>query len=119
MFQTFPLSIIRSFWLYTQQICMTYTIAVCVQWETPDDGQRKCLKHVEFLFQESVHLVGFIIRIYHDARSRENVKKKKERQMGKRKYVIYDAEFYLYSYGMGNCWWFMKGCVFLFSISLF
>jgi len=28
MFQTVPLSFIRSFSLYTQQICMTYTIAV-------------------------------------------------------------------------------------------
>jgi len=29
MFPTVPLSIIRSFSLYTQQTCMTYTIAVC------------------------------------------------------------------------------------------
>jgi len=29
MFRTAPLSIIRSFSLYTQQTCMTYTIAVC------------------------------------------------------------------------------------------
>jgi len=29
MFHTVPLSIIRSFSLYTQQTCMTYTIAVC------------------------------------------------------------------------------------------
>ena len=29
MFQTVPLSIIRSFSLYVQQTCMTYTIAVC------------------------------------------------------------------------------------------
>jgi len=29
MFQTVPLSIIRSFSLYTQQTCVTYTIAVC------------------------------------------------------------------------------------------
>ena len=39
---------------------------------------------------------------------------KKERQMGYRKYFFCDTEFYLYSYGMGNCWWFLKGCVFLF-----
>jgi len=35
--------------------------------KTPDDGQRNCLKHVEFYFknkfEKSVHLVGFIIRI--------------------------------------------------------
>ena len=29
MFRTAPLSIIRSFSLYTQQTCMTYTTAVC------------------------------------------------------------------------------------------
>jgi hypothetical protein len=47
----------------------------CVQWRTPDDGQRNCPKHVEFHFQNKfeklVHLVGFIIRICHDARSHE------------------------------------------------
>jgi hypothetical protein len=46
---------------------------LCLQWRTPDDGQRNCPKHVEFYsknkFQELVHLVGFILRIYHDARS--------------------------------------------------
>jgi len=52
---------------------------LCVQWKTPDDGQRNCPKHVEFYsktkFEKLVHLVGFIIRIYHDARSleRENL----------------------------------------------
>jgi len=44
---------------------MTYTIAVYTV-KTPDDGQRNCLKHVEFYsknkFEELVHLVGFIIR---------------------------------------------------------
>jgi len=39
---------------------------LCVQWKTPDDGQRNCLKHVEFYsknkFEKLVHLVGFIIR---------------------------------------------------------
>jgi len=39
---------------------------LCVQWKTPDDGQRNCPKHVEFYsknkFEKSVHLVGFIIR---------------------------------------------------------
>ena len=47
----------------------------CVQWKTPDDGQRNCPKHVVFYsknkYEKSVHLVGFIIRIYHDARSPE------------------------------------------------
>ena len=53
---------------------MTYTIAVCTV-KTADDGQRDCPKHVEFYsknkFEKLVHLVGFIIRIYHDARSPE------------------------------------------------
>jgi len=48
--------------------------------KTPDDGQRNCPKHVEFYcknkFEKLVHSVGFIIRIYHDARSRERQKKK-------------------------------------------
>ena len=47
--------------------------------ETSDDGQRNCPKHVEFYsknkFKKLVHLVGFIIRIYHDARSPERQKK--------------------------------------------
>ena len=39
---------------------------LCVQWKTPDDGQRNFSKHVEFhsknKFEKLVHLVGFIIR---------------------------------------------------------
>ena len=46
-----------------------------VQWKTPDDGERNCLKHEEFYpknkFQKLVPLVGFIIRIYQDARAPE------------------------------------------------
>jgi len=83
MFRTFPLSIVRSFSLYTQQWHMSCRSAdslragsggnwfgtkpvpswscsqavsrpvwhiplLCVQWKTPDDGQRNCPKHVEF-----------------------------------------------------------------------
>ena len=70
MFRAVPLSIIRRFSLYT---AMAYVIQVCwhmpllcVQWKTPDDGQRNCSKHVEFYsknkFEKFVHLVGFIIR---------------------------------------------------------
>jgi hypothetical protein len=44
-----------------------------VQWITADDGQRNCPKHVEVHFQNKfeklVHLVGFIIRMCHNARS--------------------------------------------------
>jgi len=77
MFRTVPLSIIRSFFHCTHSnTCKTYTytIAVCTV-KTPDDGQKNCPKHVEFYsknkFVKLVHLVGFIIRIYHDARSPE------------------------------------------------
>ena len=46
---------------------------LCVQWKTSDDGQRNCPKQVEFYsknkFEKLVDLVGFILRIYHDARS--------------------------------------------------
>jgi len=48
---------------------------LCVQWKTPDDWQRNCPKYVEFYcknkFEKLVNLVGFIIRIYHYARSPE------------------------------------------------
>ena len=60
MFRTAPLSIIRSFSLYTQQwymsyrfadscqqTCMTYTTAV-VTVKDSDDGKRSCPKHAEF-----------------------------------------------------------------------
>jgi len=103
LFRTVPLSVIRSFSLYTQQWYMSYRFSdslragsgchpswacsqtvskpvwhtpfMSVQWKTPGDGQRNCPKHVEFhsknKFKKLVHLVGFIIRIYHDARSPE------------------------------------------------
>ena len=42
------------------------TPLLCVQWNTPDDGQRNYPKHVEFhsknKFEKFVHLVGFNIR---------------------------------------------------------
>ena len=40
---------------------------LCVQWKTPDGGQRNCPKHVEFYsknkFEKFVNLFGFIIVI--------------------------------------------------------
>ena len=49
---------------------------LCVQWKTADGGQRNCPKHVEFYsknkLEKLVHLIGFVIRIYHDARSGES-----------------------------------------------
>jgi len=88
MFRTVPLSIVRSFSLYTQKWYMSYRFAgrklsanlydiplLCVQWKSPDDGQRDCPKPVEFYsknkFEKLVQLVGSFIRIYHDTRSPE------------------------------------------------
>jgi hypothetical protein len=105
MFRAFHFSIIRSFLPYTQQWYMSYRFAdsfragsrwnagpswscsyavskpawhiplLCVQWKTPDDGQRNCPKHVEFYFKIKFEKISasswFIIRIYHDARSHE------------------------------------------------
>ena len=89
MFRTVPLSTIRSFSLYTLQWYMSYRFAdslragsgrrswsCCVYSENLLMMDRKnCPKHVEFYSKNKlarfVHLVGFIIRIYHDARSPE------------------------------------------------
>jgi len=66
MFRTVTLCIVRSFSMY---------IKLSVQWKTPDDAQWNCPKYVEFYsknkFEKTVHLVGFIIRIFHDTRSPE------------------------------------------------
>jgi len=39
-----------------------HVLLLCVQWKTPDDGQRNCPKHVEFYsknkFEKLRHLVG-------------------------------------------------------------
>ena len=73
MFRKVPLSINRSFPLYTAILC--FTGLLCIQRKTPDDGQRNCPKHVEFYsknkIEKLVHLVDFIIRIFHDALSPE------------------------------------------------
>ena len=41
-------------------------LLLCVQWKTPNVGQRNCPKHVEFYsknkFEKLVHVFGFIIR---------------------------------------------------------
>ena len=75
MFQRVPLSIIRSFSLYTQQWYVSYKFADSLGAGSglkfrpvPD----RFPKHVDFYsknkFEKLVHIVGFIIRIYHDAR---------------------------------------------------
>jgi len=51
-----------------------HILLLCVQHETPDDGQRNCPKHVVLFqnkFEKLLHLVGFTTRIYHDAWSSE------------------------------------------------
>jgi hypothetical protein len=64
-------------WSCSKAVCkiLWHIPLLCVKWKTPDDGQRNCPKHVEFhsknKFEKLVHLVGFIIRTYHDARWRE------------------------------------------------
>ena len=45
-------------------------VFLCVQCQTPDDGQRCCPKHVEFdsknKFEKLLHLLGIIIRMGRD-----------------------------------------------------
>ena len=60
--------------VYVIQICWQLAVSkpvwhiplLCLQWKTPDDGQRNSPKHVELYskntFEKLVHLVGFIIR---------------------------------------------------------
>ena len=66
---------------HSNGICHTGLLTACKQDQdgTPDDGQRKFPEHVEFYsknkFEKLVRLVGFIIRIYHDARSPERQKR--------------------------------------------
>ena len=92
MFRTVPLSHHQEFFtihtamVYVKQVCWQLARGIrtelvpswscsqavwripllCVQWKTPDDGQRNCPKHVEFYsknkIEKLVHLVGFIIR---------------------------------------------------------
>jgi hypothetical protein len=105
MFRTVPLSIIRSYSLYTQQWYMSYrqlssssrirmelqfhpdpgrklstslydVPLLCVQWITPDDGQRYCPKHVEFYLQNKFWEISasdwfYYNEICHDVRSHE------------------------------------------------
>jgi len=66
-------------WSYSQAVSkpVWHTPMLCVQWKTPDDGQRNCPKHLEFnsknKFEKLVHLVGFIIRNYHDVGSGRSI----------------------------------------------
>jgi len=73
MFRTVPLSIIRSFLLYTQQWYMLYRFADSLRAGSGRNQFRP--DPVEFYsknkFEKVAHLFGFIIIIYHDARSPE------------------------------------------------
>ena len=86
MFRRVPLSIISSSSLYTQRRYTSYRFAdslragsgrsvrtqtvskpvwriplLCVQWRTPDDGQRNCPKHVEFYYKKlMVYVTQFV-----------------------------------------------------------
>ena len=58
--------------LYHQDICLLLYVQSC----TPDDGRKDRPKHVECYpkinqFKKLVHLVGFTIEIYYDARNYE------------------------------------------------
>jgi len=53
---------------------MTYTIAVCTvknSWWWAEELSETCKFHSKNKFEKLVRLVGFIIKIYHDARSHE------------------------------------------------
>jgi hypothetical protein len=81
MTYTIAVCTVKNSWWWTEEVsetCLSWSCSqavskpvwhiplLCVQWKTPDDGQRNCPKHVEFYsknkFQKLVHLVGFIIR---------------------------------------------------------
>jgi len=80
MFRPVSLSIISSYadclLANSQQNLYDIYLLLCVQCYTPDDGQRNWPKHVEFYsknkFEKLVHLVGFIIGIYHYTRFSES-----------------------------------------------
>jgi hypothetical protein len=105
MFRTVPLSIIRSYSLYTQQwymsyrfvdrsgwnsvpswscccskaVCMTYTIAECTvnnSWWWTEELSETCRIPFQNKFEKLVHLFGFIIRKFVTMHGHVNVKKK-------------------------------------------
>jgi len=76
MFRTVSLSIIRSFALYTQQWYMSYRFADSLLASCQLMMDRETVRNMysfipKINFEKLVNLVGFIIRIYHDARSPE------------------------------------------------
>jgi hypothetical protein len=87
MFWTVPLSVIRSFSLYTQQwytsyqfadslqdVSKTVCIVVCTvknSWWWTEELSKTCRVSVQNKFEKLVHLVGFIVRTCHNAWSHE------------------------------------------------
>ena len=73
MFQTVALPIIRSLALYTAMVYVVQVMLTACQ--LADGGQSNCPKNVEFYFENKfkklMHLVGFVIKMYDDARSSE------------------------------------------------
>jgi len=72
MFRTVPLSIIRSFSLYTQQWYMWYIFPDILRavWWT-EELSETCKVLFQNKLEKLFHLGSFVIRIYHDARSSE------------------------------------------------
>ena len=86
MFRTVPLSIIKSFSLYTQQWYMCWELGMertdparklsanipllCVQWKPADDGQRNCPKHVEFYSKNKIWEISASGWFYYESISR-------------------------------------------------
>jgi len=68
VFRTVPLIIISSFSLYTQQWYQCLQLASRIRTELRPDPVEF---HSKNKFEKSVHLVSFVIRIYHDAWSPE------------------------------------------------
>jgi hypothetical protein len=66
MFQTGFLSILIPLASSQQNLYDVYLL-LCIQYQTPDDGEKTCPKHMEFYskitFEKLVHLVGFIIGV--------------------------------------------------------
>jgi len=58
--------VIQICWHLVSRLLANLYVLLCVQWKTPDDGQRNCTKHVQFYsnnkFEELLHLDGFVIR---------------------------------------------------------
>ena len=67
MFQADLLSVIRNLVLYTQQNLYDIYLLLCMQYKTPDNGQKICPKRIEFYsknkFEKLVYFIGFILRI--------------------------------------------------------